>query len=102
MSARDAKKARKVGIRISFSLKRNIPFEEEVPISKAKCVPAHAVAKPAAQKKKSSSEWENSSDAEEEAQLGVEIAPEMMLVAAKRRKSNSDDGKIGIPDAKVE
>merc|ERR1719500_1955803 len=25
-----------------------------------------------------------------------------MLVAAKRRKSNSDDGKIGIPDAKVD
>jgi len=84
MSARDAKKARK----------------EEVPASKG--VPAHAVAKPAAQKKKSRLEKDDSIDEEEEAQLGVEIAPEVMLVAAKRRKSNSDDGKIGIPDAKVD
>merc|ERR1719341_2831141 len=75
-------------------------FKEEVPASKG--VPAHAVAKPAAQKKKSRLEKNDSIDEEEEAQLGVEIAPEVMLVAAKRRKSNSDDGKIGIPDAKVD
>ena len=68
----------------------------------SKGVPAHAVAKPAAQKKKSRLEKDDSIDEEEEAQLGVEIAPEVMLVAAKRRKSNSDDGKIGIPDAKVD
>ena len=69
----------------------------------SKGVPAHAVAKPAAaQKKKSRLEKNDSIDEEEEAQLGVEIAPEVMLVAAKRRKSNSDDGKIGIPDAKVD
>jgi len=79
MSERDAKKARK----------------EEVPVSK--CVPAHVVAKPAAQKKKNCSEEDNRSNEEEEAQLGVEKAP-MMLVAARRKDSSTDDGKIVIPD----
>lgn len=85
MSSRDAKKARKED------------------------VPSHDAAKPAAQKKKnlvgllelekSSSEKEDSSDEEEKAQLGAEISPEM---AENRKDSNSDDGKVVIPDAKME
>lgn len=66
-----------------------------MPVSK--CVPAHVVAKPAAQKKKNCSEEDNRSNEEEEAQLGVEKAP-MMLVAARRKDSSTDDGKIVIPD----